>query len=147
MELAEYLPPVDLPDGSLLFVEQGNHAGTQPPVNRVQFSACGALVAIHAVKMAHKNCAPAFPEAVLGKGFNFLYGKVFAKILIGLLYPDLQVFDKPGAEWKNTQELFCYAVFGHFSKRKIVAVQTVDLVAVAEHGAVLILPKSFIGTP
>ncbi len=136
-----------MPDGSLLFIKQGYHAGTQPPVNRVQFSACGVLVAIHAVKMAHKNCARAFPEAVLGKGFNLLCGKVFAKISIGLLYPDLQVFDKPGTEWKKTQDLFCYAFFGHFSKRKIVAVQTVDLVAVAEHGTVLILPKSFIGAP
>ena len=136
-----------MPDGSVLFIKQGYHAGTQPSVNRVQFSAFGALVAIHAVKMAHKNCAPAFPEAVFGKGFNLLYGKMFSKIQVGLFYPDLQVFDKPGAEWKKTQDLFCYAVFGYFPKRKIVAIQTVDLVAVAEHGAVLILPKSIIGAP
>jgi hypothetical protein len=69
----------------MLSVKKRYRAGTQPPANRVKLTTGKTVVAILPVKMPDKNDPPAFFEPVFGKVFNFLPGKLFAKIKVGFL--------------------------------------------------------------
>ena len=83
----------------------------------------------------------------LCKGLELLLWQITPEKRVGVFQPDFYLFDEPGSQRQPAQGRLRQVIFYHAPEPKIIFIQAVDLVTVAEDVSTPILPESTICAP
>ena len=139
--------PYRVPDVSGVGVETGDRLIVEPTGHRVQSTALLVAIAVGAMKVADEDHPGPLCEPRLCKGFELPLWQITPEKRIGVFQPYLDLFDEPGPQWQPAQGRLRQVVFYRAPEPKIISIQAVDLVTVAEDVSTPILPESSICAP
>jgi hypothetical protein len=104
-------------------------------------------IAVRVMKVADENHSCPLCKPRLCKSFKLLLWQIPPEKRVGVFQPDLYLFDEPGPQRQPAQGRLRQVVFYQAPKPKIISIQAVDLVTVAEDVSTTILPESTISAP
>jgi hypothetical protein len=139
--------PFRVPDVSGVGIETGDRLVVEPTGHRVQRSTLLVAIVVCAMKVADEDHPGPLCEPRLCKGFELLLWQITPEKRVGVFQPDLDLFDEPGSQRQPAQDRLRQVVFYRAPEPKIISIQAVDLVTVAEDVSTTILPKSTICAP
>ena len=113
----------------------------------MQDAALLAFILIGLVKMAQENMGGPLGKAAFGKRMQVIQGKRFAEGCVGLFQAVLDAVHQSRPQWKSPNEVFGCHILGKPPKCQIIAIMTIDPVAMTEGFPVGIHPPGMLGAP